>query len=94
MALTGHLFMWKITTSFFDSFGGQRDKLLLEQLPNPITFLNYKYQDITCNLCGTYCFYKFDLTERFDYYNAGLKTSFGLSKTDDCFWQHISNYGT
>ena len=30
---------------YFDSFGGQPDKLLLNQLPKPITYHNYKIHD-------------------------------------------------
>ena len=29
---------------YFDSFGGQLDKFLLNQVPEPITYLNYKIQ--------------------------------------------------
>ena len=31
---------------YFDSFGGQPDKILLNQLPKPIIYHNYKIQDI------------------------------------------------
>ena len=31
---------------YFDSFGGQPDKFLLEQFPKPIIYHNYKIQDI------------------------------------------------
>ena len=40
---------------YFDSFGGQPDKFLLNQLPKPIIYHNYKIQDINSNLCGSYC---------------------------------------
>ena len=37
---------------YFDSFGGQRDNFLLNQLPKPIIYHKYKIQDINSNLCG------------------------------------------
>ena len=36
---------------YFDSFGGQLDKFLLNQLPKPILYHNYKIQDIYSR-CG------------------------------------------
>ena len=39
----------------FDSFGVAPDKFLLEQLPKPIIYHNYKIQDIISKLCGSYC---------------------------------------
>ena len=39
---------------YFDSFGGQPDKFLLNQLPKPIIYLNNEIQDIDSNLCGSY----------------------------------------
>ena len=45
----------------FDSFGGQPDKFLLNQLPKPIIYHNYKIQSITSKLCGSYCLYFFYL---------------------------------
>ena len=38
---------------YFDSFGGQPDKFLLNQLPKPIVYHNYKVQDIISRLCGS-----------------------------------------
>ena len=38
---------------YFDSFGGQPDKFLLNQLPKPIIYHNYKIQDITSKLCSS-----------------------------------------
>ena len=38
---------------YFDSFGGQPDKFLLNQLPKPIIYQNYKIQDIDSKLCGS-----------------------------------------
>ena len=39
---------------FFDSFGGTPDKFLLNQLPKPIIYHNYKIHDISSQLCGSY----------------------------------------
>ena len=44
---------------YFDSFGGALDKFLLNQLPKPIIYHNYKIQDINSKLCGSYCLYFF-----------------------------------
>ena len=49
----------KYSDKYFDSFGGQPDKLLLKQLPKPIIYHNYKVQDIKSRLCGFYCLYFF-----------------------------------
>ena len=61
---------------YFDSFRGQVDRLLLNQLPKPITYHNYKIQDINSKLCGSYCLYFFCLIERMKYYDAILKMCF------------------
>ena len=61
---------------YFDSFGGAPDKFLLNQLPKPIIYHNYKTQDINSQLCGSYCLYFFYLTERMSYFNAILKMYF------------------
>ena len=61
---------------YFDSFGGQPDKFLLNQLPKPIIFHNYKKQDINFKLCGSYCIYFFYLIERMNYYDVILKLVF------------------
>ena len=51
-------FILKDNKSFyFDSFGGQPDKYLLIQLPKPITYHDYKIQDIISRICGSYCLY-------------------------------------
>ena len=42
---------------YFDSFGVQPDKFLLNQLPKPIIYHNYKIQDLNSKLCGSYCLY-------------------------------------
>ena len=61
---------------YFDFFGGQPDKFLLNQLPKPIKYHNYKIQDINSKLCGCYCLYFLYLIERTNYYDAILKLVF------------------
>ena len=61
---------------YFDSFGGTPDKFLLNQLPKPIIYHNYKIQDINSILCGPYCLYFFYLIERLKYYDTILKMYF------------------
>ena len=61
---------------YFDSFGGQPDKFILNQLPKPIIYHNYKIQDINSFLCGSYCLYFLYLIERMNYYDAILKLVF------------------
>ena len=39
---------------YFDSFGGQPDKFLLNQLPKPKIYHNYKIEDKYSKLCGSY----------------------------------------
>ena len=56
-------FIIKDNKYYFDSFGGQPDKFLLNQLPKPIIYHNYKIQDINSKLCGSYCLYFFYLIE-------------------------------
>ena len=46
-----------IKSFYFDSFGGQPDKVLINQWRKPIIYHNYKIQDITSKLCGSYCLY-------------------------------------
>ena len=46
---------------YFDSFGAQPDLFLPNQLPEPITYHNYKIQDINSKLCGSYWLYFFYL---------------------------------
>ena len=48
---------------YFDRFGGHPDKFLLNQLPKPIIYHNYKIQNINSKLCGSYCLYFFYLIE-------------------------------
>ena len=59
-------------SSYFDSFYGSPDKLLLHQSPKTITYHNFEIQDIKSRLCGTYCIYCFYLMERRDFYDAVL----------------------
>ena len=61
---------------YFDSFGGQPDKFLLNQLPKTIIYHNYKIQDIDSKICGSYCLYFFYLIERMNYYDTVLKMYF------------------
>ena len=65
-----------IKSYYFDSFGGQPDKFLLNQLPKPITYLNYKIQDINSELCGSNCLYFFYLIERMKVYDTNLQKYF------------------
>ena len=61
---------------YFDSFRGQPDKFLLNQLPKSIKYHNYKIQDINSKLCGSYCLYFFFLIEKMNYYDTILKMYF------------------
>ena len=65
-----------INSYYFDSFGVQPDKFLLNQLPKPMIYHIYKIQDIYSKLCGSYCLYFFYLIERINYYDAVLKLVF------------------
>ena len=78
--LIGLVFIVKDNKSFyFDSFGVQPDKFLLDQLPKPIIYHNYKIQDIDSQLCGSHCLYFFYLIERMNYFDAILKMYFKLN---------------
>ena len=61
---------------YFDSFGGQPDKLLLNRLTKPIIYHNYEIQDIISKVCGSCCLYFFYLIERIKNYDAILKMYF------------------
>ena len=61
---------------YFDSFGGQPDKFLLNQLPKPIIYHNYKIQNINSKLCGSYTLFFFYLIERMNNYDTILKRYF------------------
>ena len=61
---------------YFDSFGGQPDKFLPNQLPKPIIYHNYKIQDINSKLIGPYSLYFFYLNERLIYYDTILNMYF------------------
>ena len=61
---------------YYDSFGGTPDKFLLNQLPKPITYLNFEIQDLNSKLCDPYCLYFFYLIERMNYYDTILKMYF------------------
>ena len=58
---------------YFDSFGGQPDEFLLNQLSKPIKYHTYKNQDIHSKLCGSFCLYFFNLIKRMNYYDTILK---------------------
>ena len=61
---------------YFDSFGGQPVKFLLNQLNKPIFYHNYETQVINSNLCGSYCLNFFYLIERMNYYDTILNFVF------------------
>ena len=61
---------------YFDSFGGQPDKFLLNQITKPIMHHISKIQDINSKLCGSYCFNFFYLIERMNYYGTILEVYF------------------
>ena len=61
---------------YFDSFGGNPDKFLLNHLPKSILYHNYEIQGINSSLCGGYCLYFSYLLERMKYYDAVLKMYF------------------
>ena len=61
---------------YFDSFGGQPDKFLLNQLPKPIIYHKFKIQHINSKSCGSYCLYFYYLIERMNYYDVVLKLVF------------------
>ena len=44
---------------YFDSFGVQPDKFLLNQLPKPIIDHNYKIQHKNSKLCGSFVYISF-----------------------------------
>ena len=62
---------------YFDSFVGQPDEFLLNQLTKPIVYHKYKFQDIYSKLCGSFCLYFFYLIERMNHYDAIFKMYFG-----------------
>ena len=61
---------------YFDSFGGNPDKFLLNQLPTPISYHNYKIQERISKVCGSFRLYFSYLIERTIYYDAILKMYF------------------
>ena len=63
---------------YFDSFGGAPDKFLLNHLPKPINYHNYKIQDINSKICSSFCFYFFYQIERVNYYDTILTLVFEL----------------
>ena len=74
-------FIIKYNESFyFDSFGGQPYKFLLDQLPKPIMYHNYKNQDINSKLCGSYCLHFSYIIDRMKYYDTIPKTNVDWKK--------------
>ena len=61
----------------FDSFGGASAKILLDQLPKPVTFHTYKIQKIRRKSCGIYRLYFSYLTKRMHFQNVFLKCILG-----------------
>ena len=58
-------FIIKNSESFyFDSFGGRPNKILLNQLPEPKLYHNYKTEEKISKLCASYCLYFLFLIER------------------------------
>ena len=78
---------------YFDIFGEAPDKFLLNQLPKPIKYLNYKIQDINSQLCGSYCLFFFYLIERMKYYDTFLKMYFHDFKyAYYCIWKLFKKF--
>ena len=65
---------------YFDTFGSQPDKILLNQLSKPIIYHSYKLQDINSKLCGSFCLYLFYLSGRMQYYDTISKMYFNKVK--------------
>ena len=61
---------------YFDSFGGHPDIFLLNQIPKPILYHNFKIQYLISEICGSICLYFFYLIEKLNYYDAILKMYF------------------
>ena len=55
---------------YFDSFGGQLDKFLLNQFSKPTLYRNYKIQNINPKLRGSYRLYYFYLMKRMNSYDV------------------------
>ena len=67
----------------FDTFGGQPDKFLLNQLPKPITYHNYQIQGINSKICGSFFLYFSFLIER----KIKVKLYFDKINADKCIWK-------
>ena len=61
---------------YYDSFGGAPDKFMLNQLPKPIIYHDYKILDVSSKLCGSSCLYFCYLIEMMNYYDTVLKMFF------------------
>ena len=77
---------------YFDSCGGAPDKFLLNQLPKPIIYHNYKIQDINSKLCGSYCLYFFYIIKRMIYYDAILSMYFNTINANYCIWKLFKQF--
>ena len=83
-------FYLKDNKSFcFDSYGCHTYKFLLNQLPTPITFHNFKSHGENSILGGTYCLYLLALNERINYHNAVLKNYFVQLNAVKCTWKQF-----
>ena len=70
-------FIVKVKKSYYyDIFGGAPDKFLVNHLPKPVIYHNYKIQDINSKLCGSFCWYFSYLFERMNYYDGIIKIYF------------------
>ena len=66
--LVGPFFNIKDNESFYShSFGGAPDNFVLNQLPKPLIYHNYRIQDITSKFWGSYCLYILYLIEKMKY---------------------------
>ena len=61
---------------YYHSFGGTPEKCLLNQLPKPLIYHNYKIQDIKSRKRGSYCLHFFYSIERMKNYDTSLKRYF------------------
>ena len=73
----------------FHLFGGQPDKFLLNQLPEPISYHIYKIQDMNSKLCGSFCLYFFYLLERVYYYDTFLKIYILVKNSLSCMYSSL-----
>ena len=73
-------------SSYYDSFVGQPDKILLNQLPKPTTYHIYKIPDINSQLRG-HCLYFSIQLRGWIIMMLFYKCNFiNLKNADKCFW--------